>query len=138
MTDILQPMDLVVNSMIKSFIRKKRIDMTMDYFQDFRDNCKRIQQRNRNAPLPSFNPPSPVLLDGLKAMFEIKDSFNNEKFQKSVKKIFHSVGLTPFITPSNPLGTFQTYAGVQTSGDIKKEVLTRAEKVKENGLEKKS
>ena len=81
MTDILQPMDLVVNSMVKSFMRKKRIEMTMDYFQLFRNQCL---QRNPNLPRPLFNPPTPVLLDVIHAMFEIRPNFEIQEFQDSV------------------------------------------------------
>ncbi len=137
MTDILQPMDLVVNSMVKSFIRNKRIDMTMNYFHDFRNSCQRIQERDPRAPLPSFNPPAPVLLDGLNSLFQIKENFNTEKFRSSVKKVFLSVGLTPFVSTasdSTKTFTFQNYAGVQTSGAMKKEVLSKADKNEKDWL----
>ncbi len=48
-----------------------------------------------------------------------------------MKKVFLSVGLTPFVSTasdSTKTFTFQNYAGVQTSGAIKKEVLSKADK----------
>ena len=100
MTDILQPMDLVFNSMIKSFMRKQRIEMTMDYFQIFRNLCLQTQRNNPAAELPLFNPPAPVLLDGIRAMFQVRESFERQDFKHSVKRIFQSVGLAPIITSS--------------------------------------
>ena len=74
-------------------MRRKRIDMTLQYFQEFRGVCRNISDTNPAALLPPFNPPSPVLMDGIQSLFEMKEIFLEDNFRSCVNKIFQSVGL---------------------------------------------
>ena len=119
MTHILQPMDLMVNSSIKAFMRIQRIEMTMEYFQLFKNLC--TTARRNNTPYPQFSSPAPKLVDGLQGMLRIKqDNFNDETFEQSVTRVFQSVGLAPIITAGDPNGIFVTYHGENSPSEVRK------------------
>ncbi len=63
MTDILQPTDLAVDSMVKAFMRKQRIKMAANYFQRFQAECYAALATDLPSPYPQLNPPSPRLMD---------------------------------------------------------------------------
>jgi hypothetical protein len=50
-------------------------------------------------------------------MFEMRQkSLLTDKFRASVLRVFQSVGLSPIITETDPIGTFLTYRGPTTPG----------------------
>jgi len=56
-------------------------------------------------------------------MFSIQDSFRNDEFQLSVKRVFQSVGLARITTASDPRGFFASYQGEDTPSWIRKNTL---------------
>ena len=83
MTHLLQPMDLVVNSVVKSAMRKRRIEMLRMYFRDYQVECRRNQRLQPPLAMPGFDPPSPSIIDGLIKIRErslLNDSFKLSHF----------------------------------------------------------
>jgi hypothetical protein len=116
MTHLLQPMDLVVNSVVKSAMRKHRIQLLMKYFREYRRDYH-LAHRSSPRTYPDFNPPPPLITDGINGMFEMRqNSLLTGKFRASVLQVFQSVGLSPIITETDPIGTFLTYRGPTTPG----------------------
>jgi hypothetical protein len=121
MTHILQPMDLVVNSVVKSAMRRQRVQLLMDYFTDYKNRYLRATLQPEQVH-PIFDPPSPTLIEGIIAMYAMREqSLLNDKFRNSVKRVFQSVGLAPIVSENDPQGTFVTYRGESTPGTIRKE-----------------
>ena len=79
--------------------------------------------RNPALPLPLFNPPTPVFLDRIHVLFEIRPNFETQEFQDSVKCIFQSVGLAPLITSTDQNGTFVSNQDIHTLSHISNTVL---------------
>jgi hypothetical protein len=66
LTHILQPMDLVVNSVVKSAMSRQRVELLMEYFI----NYKNPYLRTTLQPVlqsPIFDPPSPTIIEGIRA-----------------------------------------------------------------------
>lgn len=96
MTDELQPMDLVVNAVVKEELRKYRISQALDYIPKFK---AKLHSYNsgwlKNVPMPTFDPPTPNYVDGVIQMHRLYETrFKDPKFQASLKKSFEDVGLT--------------------------------------------
>ena len=107
MTHTLQPMDLIVNSVVKSAMRRYRIQHLMGYFKQYRADYHNALRGHRD--LPMYNPPAPTIIDGIKGMFDLREEYLlNDKFQLSVQRVFQSVGLCPLVTPNDPVGFFAT------------------------------
>jgi hypothetical protein len=62
-------MDLVINAVVKSAMRRRLIELLMEYFRGYQTECRRVQ---RLPPLPAFYPPAPSSIDGLIGMFEMR------------------------------------------------------------------
>ena len=109
MTDELQPMDLVVNAVLKAEMRKLRAKMVYDALDQFRTDLTRwsICVRDDNTlPKPIFNPPKPTYKDGVQTMLNIHHGkLKSVQFQDSLKKCFEKVGLIPF----NDHGAYKEY-----------------------------
>jgi hypothetical protein len=121
MTHILQPMDLVVNSVVKSAMRRHRILLLMSYFREYRARYYMAKRSAPPLPYPDFDPPPPSIIDGLNGMYEMRErSLLHERFRESVKRFFQSVGLAPITTESDPIGTFVTYRDSNTPGTIRR------------------
>jgi hypothetical protein len=87
MTHLLQPMDLVVNSVVKSAMRKRRIGHLMKYFRTYQAECRQVQRLQPPLPLPAFNPPSPTIAHGLDGMFEMREqSLLKDSFKLSLSQ----------------------------------------------------
>ena len=69
MTHILQPMHLIVNSVLKSAMRRHRIQHLMGYFKQYRADYHNALRGHRD--LPMYNPPAPTIIDGIKGMFDL-------------------------------------------------------------------
>jgi hypothetical protein len=107
-------MDLVVNSVVKSAMRRHHVQLLMDYFTDYKNRYLRATPQPEQVH-PIFDPPSPTLIEGIIAMYAMRDqSLLNDKFRNSVKWVFQSVGLAP-------QRKFVTYRGESTPGTIRKE-----------------
>ena len=64
MTDILQPMDLVVNGPIKAGIRRARVEALFNYFQQWK--IERLQHlASSSSSPPPFAPPKPCQSQGI-------------------------------------------------------------------------
>ena len=97
MTDVLQVMDLVVNGPVKAGIRRKRIEVIFNYFQNWK--IKRLQHAavpaQQELP-PAFAPPKPTQAEGIKTVLEVLNTtLTTEKFQESMRRCFVAVGLAP-------------------------------------------
>lgn len=92
MTDILQVMDLIVNGPLKAAIRRHRIEGLFNYFQSWK--IKRLAAGAARNPLPGFEPPKPMLADGLKALFDcLNTTLAAENFTSAMSRTFVKVGL---------------------------------------------
>ena len=109
MTDELQPMDLVVNAVLKAEMRKLRAKMVYDALDQFRQELSTwsICVRDDNTlTKPTFNPPKPTYKDGVQTMLNIHHGkLKSVQFQDSLKKCFEKVGLIPF----NEHGAYKEY-----------------------------
>jgi hypothetical protein len=127
MTDKLQVMDLVVNSVLKAAMRQARARALFGYYQNFKlemqqFELERLQQQvepaqqqelhaqqgqQQQRSRPHFKPPAPTLLSGLTTLFEVcARELTKEAFQGSMARTFVNVGLAPL-----PDGTFIQYTG---------------------------
>ena len=127
MTHILQPMDLVVNSVVKSTMRRNRIKSMMSYFNMYRETCEALQATTPGALYPPFDPPAPLLVNGVEAMLgEVKENLNSQSFKSSLERVFQSVGLALIISTTHPDGTFASYQGEGTPAKIRKQLIHRS------------
>ena len=94
MTDVLQVMDLVVNSPVKAAVRRDRCQALYEFFQSWK--VKRLKAQLEKKPLPPFQPPKPKVSDGLKTLLKIgQTTFLTPKFQASLKKAFVDCCIAP-------------------------------------------
>jgi len=98
-TDMLQPMDLVVNAVVKAALRRKRVALMLQYFQEFkaayiaatRNVFNIIEGKRRHV---KFEPPTLKIGEGIVAMFDVVNhTLKEEKFRRALKSTFHKVGL---------------------------------------------
>ena len=95
MTDVLQVMDLVVNSPVKSGIRREAAAKLFDLFQQWK--FERIRAERDKKELPVFAPPKPKVSDGIKMLIKVvTENLATEKFLKSLRRCFVDVGLVPY------------------------------------------
>jgi hypothetical protein len=94
MTDVLQVMDLVVNSPLKAGMRKGRCEDLFNHFQNFKIEVLKAEAEGR--PPPNWSPPKPTMPQGLKLVRQVIDTtFETAKFQESLSKCFVDVCLAP-------------------------------------------
>ena len=92
MTHLLQPMDVSVNGPVKAAMRKMRIELSFDYFSEFRANY--YQAKAEGKDLPKFDPPVPTMPDGIAALAQLRDDlFADGKFRDNLRDTFIKVGL---------------------------------------------
>ena len=122
MTDELQPMDLVVNSMLKGQLRKLRIGVVMDYFQTYKADLhqwlrdKEANNGQIDQPKPVYNPTKPTYRDAVRTILDTIDShLKTDKFAASLAACFEKVGLIPC-----PDGLFNNYVR-RSAGLIRKD-----------------
>jgi hypothetical protein len=73
-------MDLVVNSVVKSAMRRQRVELLMEYFINYKNRDLRTTLQPGLQP-PIFDPPSSTIIEGIKVMFAMRDrSLLNDKF----------------------------------------------------------
>ena len=119
MTDLLQPMDLVVNAVLKSAIRQARGKSVYDAFQLYRADTEGVLADG--GPHTEFRPPKPTLYDGLRTFMATLIRLTTPKFQSSLCACFVAVGLA-----SGP-GPFPVYrAHEHTYVEVKMEKLQKA------------
>ncbi len=98
MTDELQPMDLVVNSALKSAMRKLRANVVYDALQEYREELNEYFARNgrgENVRMPRFVPPKPTYSDSIAVALDlVQNNFTTESFVATVTKCFQNVGLS--------------------------------------------
>ena len=94
MTDVLQVMDLIVNSPMKAGARRERCDQLFNYFQSWK--IQRLKAERDGTEKPLFQPPKPTVADGLLTLMKVLNtSLATEKFESSMAKCFVDVGLAP-------------------------------------------
>ena len=95
MTDRLQVMDLVVNGPIKSHMRSSRCVALFDYFQKWKlEWDKELLKPAGTRQMPVFDPPKPVLVDGLNTVRSLADKlFSKPEFKDGIRRAFVKVGL---------------------------------------------
>ena len=87
MTHRLQPMDLVVNDPLKAKLRSMRVELSLDYFREFKAQYYEPQAKARGKERPKFKPPAPLIVDGLRSLFEIqKGLFREGTFIDNLRK----------------------------------------------------
>ena len=122
MTDELQPMDLVVNSVLKCEMRKLRIAMVFDSIQQYRTLLSQwsIAKADNPAitqPKPLFHPPKPSYKDAVRTMLQVhKSKLTTPQFVLSLSECFKKVGLVPM----DDKGEYNKYREVKL-GVVKKE-----------------
>ena len=100
MTDELQPMDLAVNAVCKSAMRKLRIEKMLDKIRQFKADLFSYYHNRPHKPKPIFVPPYPSYRDGVKAMLRLMNTtFSQKSFSESVERVFKRVGLAPDASP---------------------------------------
>ena len=109
MTDELQPMDLVVNAVLKAEMRKLRAALVYNSMEQFRTDLHRwcaLVRNDASLLKPTFNPPKPTYKDAVSTMLQIHHGkLKSEQFQNSLSNCFKKVGLVPF----NDLGAYHVY-----------------------------
>lgn len=99
MTDELQPMDLIVNAVLKADMRKQRAALVFEAVQLFRAEMLQWSAAAIDAPTlprPVFDPPKPTYKDAVRIMLDIhKTKLATPQFQASLSKCFEKVGLIP-------------------------------------------
>ena len=94
MTDVLQVMDLVVNSPVKAAMRRERTLRLLHDFQQWK--LKRLEACVNKQPLPRFNPPKPKVHEGITTLLACNENtFASEVFQQSLKKCFVDSCIAP-------------------------------------------
>ena len=107
MTDILQVMDLVVNSPMKAGARRERCERLFEYFQSWK--IRRLQAQVARQEPPKFDPPKPTVADGLLTLIKVLNTtLATEQFQKSMSKCFEDVGLAP-VCLTHEQATYRVY-----------------------------
>ena len=92
MTDIEQPVDLVVCGPMKALTRTARANQLYDYFQRFRANC--AVANASGCPRPKYLPPTPTMPSFISLMSGIfAERFSTEEFKDGVRRTFQAVGL---------------------------------------------
>jgi hypothetical protein len=87
-------MDLVVNAVCKSAMRRRRVELILDYFENYKQQHIRANQLAQT--LPKYAPPAPKLVDGIAQMLVLMSTtFATDQFRASLEKCFRSVGLCP-------------------------------------------
>lgn len=95
MTDIEQPVDLVVCGPMKALTRTARANQHYAYFQRFRANCAVANASGH--PRPKYLPPTPTMPSFISLMSGIfAERFSTEEFKDGVRRTFQAVGLAPY------------------------------------------
>jgi hypothetical protein len=102
MTDISQPIDIVVNGPIKAHVKQARAKQLYDYFQDYV-----IDLANAGVgQIVPYRPPAPSLASFLSLISRIfVERFATDEFVRSLRRCFVSVGLAP----CNSKGEYEPY-----------------------------
>mmetsp|Transcript_7194 Transcript_7194/g.6456 ORF Transcript_7194/g.6456 Transcript_7194/m.6456 type:complete len:201 (+) Transcript_7194:1-603(+) len=105
MTDKLQPMDLVVNKVVKSRLRQERISQLEKHFNEYRNHIN-MQLSNNISPnnLTKYKAPKPKLITAIKCMVDLdwfNDSLTDQSFQRSLSKSFINSGWEPMTNDYN-------------------------------------
>ena len=94
MTDVLQVMDLVVNSPVKAALRRDRERLLFHQFQAFK--VARLKAKLEKKPLPEFNPPKPKVHEGIRSLLSINSTtFADPRFKRAMSKCFIDVSIAP-------------------------------------------
>uniref|UniRef100_A0A7S2MP25 DDE-1 domain-containing protein n=1 Tax=Haptolina brevifila TaxID=156173 RepID=A0A7S2MP25_9EUKA len=96
MTDVLQVMDLVVNSPVKASIRRGRTERLFSDFQRWK--MRRLEAMVNKKSLPPFNPPKPRVHEGLSALLACHDQpfATQDAFKKTLKASFVDSCIAPW------------------------------------------
>jgi transposase len=104
MTAKMQPMDLVVNAVVKAALRRVRVSATLDYFKEWKQ--KRLEDSYDNQDLLNFDPPKPNITIGISTMLELMSTtFKGESFRAALKRTFTLVSLIK----DESTNTFRSY-----------------------------
>ena len=95
MTDVLQPMYMVVNGPVKAGIRQSRVEALFDYFQTWK--IERLQHlTSSTSVLPSFALPKPLQAGGLLTTFKVlRENLSTAKFEASLARCYVEIGIKP-------------------------------------------
>jgi hypothetical protein len=92
---LLQVMDLIVNSPFKAGARRARCEDLFDYFQAWK--IRRLKAERDGTARPPFSPPKPTVADGLQTLITVLNTtLATTKFQTSMQRCFVDVGLAPY------------------------------------------
>jgi hypothetical protein len=92
MTDELQPMDLVVNSSLKSALRQSRMKLRLEFVQKYKENVGAAVLRG--DPIPVFIPPKTTWKGAVIEVLKLsRENFVAPKFKDSLANCFQNVGL---------------------------------------------
>jgi len=118
-TYMLQVLDLVVNGPLKACIRRNRVNLIYDYFQEFLAlyEAEKLKPEAERVT-PKWNPPKPTLIGAVKFILDLMrsgsgDGFCNPTFQEGIRKSFLSVGCTYHLDKS-----FTLYSNTANAGTM--------------------
>ncbi len=107
-TQLLQPMDLVINAPIKRAMRAARVNGMYDYLQVFRVRYEAAVAKK--TALPKWLPPPPSLGIGIATMLDaIEVSLSTPKARANLARCFRDVGLA-----LSDDGVYLNFASVQS------------------------
>jgi len=96
MTDILQPVDVVLGGPLKAGQRALRVEMLYTYHQEFVQDAEAAQRVSADAELPLYAPPVPSLATCIAVQSKVfAVNFTTPEFAASIVRVFQNVGLTP-------------------------------------------
>ena len=121
MTDLLQPMDLVVNAPLKSAIGQARARSLYDAFKLYRVATEVLLAKG--DPHIEFRPPKPTLYDGLRTFMASLQRFETDKFKASLRACFVAVGL---VRGQGPFPVYTTHE--HTYVEVKVEKVKKVKK----------
>jgi hypothetical protein len=116
MTQYLQILDLVVNGPLKAHIRRKRGEILLDYFRQYKvlynaEMDKPVDERI----MPRWSPPKPTvhecIMELMHVMYDIGTRFTSEEFKTNVENTFVNTGTLP-----TAAGTFKQFSFKPSGG----------------------
>ena len=109
MTDLQQPMELVVNAQVKCHLRTIRAMCIVDYFNEYKSQLVPNQQ-----PAP-FKPPKPLMTECIQDLINLMENqFRTPEFAAGIHRCFQDVGMIP-----RDDGTWSEYRQEMVAGVMK-------------------
>jgi len=101
MTDIIQPVDIVINGPIKALTKAARAEKLYDYFQIFVSDTKEAEllmaKGTKGIKSVKYAPPAPTMSTYLNLISDVfANHLRTDKLAEGIRRCFISVGLAPY------------------------------------------